>query len=100
MSHITAYVIDIAVPGDSRLTQKVNEKYERYTDLKIELQRMWNARVHIAPLIIECLGSVSTCLVKNLKILNIYCNTLVPKLQKSVLPSSCHILRRFVTENL
>ena len=36
----TAYVIDIAVPGDSRLTQKVNEKCERYTDQKIELQRM------------------------------------------------------------
>ena len=90
----TVYIIDIAVPGDSRLTQKVNEKCER---LKIELQRIWNVCVQIAPLIIGCLGSVSKCLVKNL---SIYCNTLVPKLQKSVLLSSCHILRRFVTEHL
>ena len=40
--HKTAYVINVAVLGDSRFIQKVNEKCERYIDLKIELQRMWN----------------------------------------------------------
>ena len=61
------FLIDVAIPGDSRLNAKVNEKMERYTDLKIELQRMWKVRVVIVPLIIGCLGSVSKCLVKHLK---------------------------------
>ena len=96
----TAYVIDIAVPGDNRLIQKANENCERYTGLKIESQRMWNVHVQIVPLVIGYLGSFSTCLVKYLKVLNIHYNTIVPKLQKSVLLSSCHILRRFMTEHL
>ena len=69
-------------------------------DLKIELQRMWKVWVVIVPLIIWCLGSVSRCLVKNLKSLNIFYGTLVAKLQKIVLLNSCHILRRFVTEHI
>ena len=31
------------IPGDSRLIAKMNEKMERYTDIKIELQRMWKS---------------------------------------------------------
>ena len=60
----TVFLIDVAIPGDCRLIAKVNEKMERYTDLKIELQRMWKVCVVIVPLIIGCLGSVSKCLVK------------------------------------
>ena len=36
--HNTAFLIDVAVPGYSRLAQKIIEKHERYTDLKIEIQ--------------------------------------------------------------
>jgi len=50
----TVFLIDISVPGDA----KVNDKVEKYTDLKIELQRMWNFCVIIVPLVIGCLGSV------------------------------------------
>ena len=50
----TVYLIDVAISGDSRLIAKVNEKMERYTNLKIVLQRMWKARVVIVPLIIGC----------------------------------------------
>ena len=35
----TAFIIDIAIPGESRFTQKINEKCKRYTDLKIETQK-------------------------------------------------------------
>ena len=34
-----AFLIDIAIPGDSRISQKVNKKYQRCTDLKIEAQK-------------------------------------------------------------
>jgi len=35
-----AYLIDIPIPGDSRLTQKVAEKQTKYTDLRIEIARV------------------------------------------------------------
>ena len=98
--HDTIFLIDVAIPGDSRITQKINEKYQKYTDLKIEVQKMWKERAVIVPLVIGSLGSVPMCLTKHLRTLNIYYSTLVSKLQKSVLLSSCHILRRFVTEHL
>ena len=98
--HDTIFLIDVAIPGDSRITQKINEKYQKYTDLKIEVQKMWKARAVIVTLVIGSLGSVPMCLTKHLQTLNIYYSTLVSKLQKSVLLSSCHILRRFVTEHL
>ena len=97
--HNTAYLIDVAVPGDSRLSQKINEKRQKYTDLKTEIQRMWNMRAVVVPLVIGSLGSIPTCLAKHLQSLNIYYGTLISKLQKSVLLGSCHILRRFITEH-
>ena len=34
------YLIDMAIPGDSRVIDKITEKHRRYTDLKIKLQKM------------------------------------------------------------
>ena len=89
-----SYLIDVAIPGDSRVKEKVSEKHQHYTDLKIEIQKMWNILVVILPVI---LGSILLCLGKHLKTLNIYYNGLIPKLQKSVVLSSCHITWRFLT---
>ena len=45
-------LIDIAIPGDSRLSQKVVEKQTKYVDLKIEVVRLWKCRkVSIIPII-------------------------------------------------
>jgi len=93
-----SYLIDVAIPGDSRVKEKVSEKHQRYTDLKIEIQKMWNIPVVILPIILGTLGSILLCLGKHLKTLNIYYNGLVLKLQKSVVFSSCYIIRRFLTE--
>jgi len=38
----TTFLIDVAISGDNRLTQKINKKWQKYTDLKMELQRMLN----------------------------------------------------------
>ena len=87
----SVFLIDVAIPGDSRLNAKVNEKMKRHTDHKIELQRMWKFYAVIVLLIIGCLGSVSKYFVKNLKSLNIFYGILVAKLLKSLLLNSCHI---------
>ena len=53
----------------------------------------------MAPVIIGSLGSIPEGLKDQLQTLQIYHANLIPKMQKSVLLSSCHILRRFVTEH-
>ena len=83
----------------SRISQKISEKRQRYSDLKIEIQKMWTVRASVAPVIIGSLGSVPKGLKDQLQTLQIYHANLIPKMQKTVLLSSCHILRRFVTEH-
>jgi len=61
-----------AIPEDSRLSQKINEKYQRYTDLKIEIQKMWSMTASIVPVILGSLGSVPTSLKNLLQQLGIY----------------------------
>jgi len=36
---IEVYLIDVAVPGDTRIAQKAIEKHDRYVDLKIQIGR-------------------------------------------------------------
>ena len=93
------FLIDVAIPGDSCLSNKVTEKLERYTDIKLEMQKMWSMEVSVVPVVIGSLGSIPKCLKKNLQLISIYYLSVIPKLQKNVLLSSCHMLCRFVTEN-
>jgi len=52
--------IDVAIPGDSRLTQKVVEKQTKYMDLRIEITRVWNCRrVFAIQIVVGALGSIS-----------------------------------------
>ena len=37
-----AIIIDMAIPGDKRITDKEKEKIEKYQKLKREIQRLWN----------------------------------------------------------
>ena len=94
-----AFLIDIAIPGDSRISQKITEKYQRYTDLKIKIQKMWLMSASVFPVVLGLLSSVPTPLKKSLQQLHIYHNNLIPKLQKSVVLSSSHIICHFVTEH-
>ena len=45
------FLIDVAIPGDSRISQKITEKQKKYVDLKIVLiscgnQHCWSLRVY------------------------------------------------------
>ena len=48
----TCKIIDFAVPGDSRIEEKEKEKIEKDQDLRRELQKIWNTRVKILPLVV------------------------------------------------
>ena len=56
-------IIDIAVPGDSRTSDKEKEQVEKYQDFKREIKRIWNMRnVIVVPVIIGPLGSITKTL--------------------------------------
>ena len=53
-------IIDIAIPGDIRVSEKEKEKIERYQELKREIKRMWNIRsIKVIPVVVGVLGSTS-----------------------------------------
>ena len=51
-------VIDFAVPGDSRIEEKEKDKIEKYQESGRELQKIWNVKVKIIPLIVGSLGAI------------------------------------------
>ena len=92
-----AYLIDIAIPGDSRLTQKVVEKQTKYMDLRIEITRVWNCkRVFVISIVVLALGSVSKNLPSYLDKLLLPL-LLIWKFQQSVLYSTTSLLRCYLT---
>ena len=53
-------IIDIAVPGDTRIKQKEQEKIGKYQDLKREIARLWRLRkVSVIPVVVGALGCVT-----------------------------------------
>ena len=89
----TTTLIDIAVPYDTRIEEKEIEKITKYQDLKIEIQRCWQTKTTVVPIVVGALGAMPKGLTENLKKLG--CENLHPGLiQKSVLLGTAHILRK------
>jgi hypothetical protein len=53
-------IIDVAVPSDANIKDKETEKITKYQDLKIELQRMWNVKARVVPVVIGALSANNT----------------------------------------
>ena len=51
-------IIDVGVPGDSRIEEKEKDKIEKYQDLGREIQKTWNVKVKIIPLVVGSLGAI------------------------------------------
>ena len=45
-------IIDFSVPGDSRIEEKEKDKIEKYQELGREIQKIWNVKVKIIPLVV------------------------------------------------
>ena len=83
-------IIDVACPVDNNLILKRNEKLDNYSELRLEIARMWDKETLIVPIIIGALGSIPNVLECNLNKLGISYN--VGTLQKSVLLGTVDIL--------
>ena len=89
----TCIIVDIAVPGDSRISHKEKEKVEKYQDLKREIKRIWNLRnVIVVPVIVGALGSITKKLGEWIKKLDI--SIAIELLQKTTILGTARILRK------
>jgi hypothetical protein len=85
-------LIDVAVPGDRNVIQKEAEKILKYSDLTKEIQRMWNIKTRVIPVIIAATGTISKSFRKYVS--TIPGNHGVKELQKTDILGTAHILRK------
>jgi acetyl-CoA carboxylase alpha subunit len=58
--------IDVAIPADTNVVQKEAEKKLQCKSLVIEIQRMWNLKCTVIPVIIGATGMVKKSVRRNL----------------------------------
>ena len=85
-------IIDFAVPGDSRIEEKEKDKIEKYQDLERELQKIWNVKVKIIPLVVGSLGAIPKQFGNRLKQIGITAGR--AQVQKTFLLGTARILRK------
>ena len=88
----TAAIIDVAVPNDNNIKSKEQEKVEKYQDLRLEIQRLWNVKAQVVPVVIGALGSTTPDFPKHLE--KIPGKHIPAALVKAALLGSFHILRK------
>ena len=52
-------LIDVANSGDRNVIKKSAENIRKYKDLAMEIQRMWNVKPKVIPVIIGATGTIS-----------------------------------------
>jgi len=88
----TCMLIDVAISGDRNVLKKEAEKILKYKDLTIEIQRMWNVKTKVIPVIIGATGAISESFRKYMS--NIPGKHEVKELQKTAILGTAHILRK------
>jgi hypothetical protein len=55
----TCMLINVAISGDRNVIKKETETILKYKDVTIEVQRMWNVKARVIPVIIGATGTIS-----------------------------------------
>ena len=87
-------IAHFAIPYDSKIELKEQEKIEKYQDLRRELKKIWNMKVNITPIVIGAMGAIPKKLRKRLEQLGI--KTRLVELQKNAILYTARILRKVV----
>ena len=88
----TCKTTDFAVHTDSRIEEKEKEKIEKYQDLRRELQKIWNVKVKIIPLVMGSYGAIPKQFGNRLNETGITAE--IGQVQKTVLLGTARILRK------
>ena len=89
---IIIIIIIIIVSRDRNVIIKEAEKILKYKELTIEIQRMWNVKTKVIPVIIGATWTISKSFRKYVS--NIPGNQEVKELQKTAILGTAHILRK------
>ena len=87
----TCTLIHVSIPADRNVVQKEADKKLKYKSLGIEIERMWNLKCTIIPVIIGTTGIVTRSLKKSLEA--IPGTHSIGFLQKTAILGTSHILR-------
>jgi len=90
---VTFMLIDVAISGDRNVIKKEAEKI-LYKDLTIEIQRMWNVKTKVIPVIMGATGTILKSFRKYVS--NIPGKHEVKELQKTAILGTAHVLRELL----
>jgi len=88
----TYMLIDVEISGDRNVIKKEAGKILKYKDLTILIQRMWNVKTKVIPVIIGATGTILKSFRKYVS--NIPGKHEVKELQKTAILGTAHILRK------
>ena len=88
----TCKIVDFAVPADHKIKLKESEKKGKYLDLSRELEKLWNMKVTIIPIVIGAFGRVTKGLLRGLE--DLEGGRRVETIQTTTLLRTARILRR------
>ena len=86
----TCMLIDIAISGERNLIKKEAEKILKYKDFTLEIQRTWNVKTKVTPVIVGATGTSSKSFRKYVS--NKPGKHEVKELQKTATLGTAHIL--------
>jgi hypothetical protein len=86
----TCMLIGVAILGDRNVIKKEAKKILTYKDLIIEIQRMWNVKTKVTPVIMGATGTISESFRKYL--CSIPGKHDIKELQKTATLGTAHIL--------
>jgi hypothetical protein len=85
-------LIDIAIPSDRNVIQKESKKKLKHKNLSVEIQRMWNMKCFVIPVVIGATGIVTKGLKKYLE--TIPGKHSIDSPQKTAVLGTSHIIRK------
>jgi hypothetical protein len=88
-------LVHVAIPGDRNVIKKEAEKILKYKDLITEIQRMWNVKTKVTPVIIGATGTISKSFRKYFS--GIPGKQDIKELQKATILGTAHTLRKVLT---
>ena len=88
-------MIDVTVPADKDISLKESQNLSKYKDLEIEVTKMWKLRTKTIPVVTGALSMIKKGS-QNL-IDQIPSKLSIQEMQKIVVTSSAHILRKVLS---
>lgn len=92
------YLIDIAIPNDSNVILKEEEKREKYQPLAMEVKELWGQEmVSVIPLVMSATGITSQTFTESLQKIQVPLE-IHARIQKAVILNTCAIVRKFLSQ--